>query len=96
MLTYHKCAKALDKGHQVDVVFFDFSKAFDCVPHQALLHKLCNFGISGELLNWCQDYLSNRRQRVVIDNYSSSWTEITYGVPGAGLYSWATIFCFVY
>ena len=84
MLTHRKCAKALDKGHQVDVVFLDFSKAFDCVPHQALLHKLCNFGIiSGEMLNWCQDYLSNRRQRVVIDNYSSSWAEITSGVPGA-------------
>ena len=51
------------------------------VPHQALLQKLCDFGISGELLNWCQDYLSNRRQRVVIDGYSSSWTEITSGVP---------------
>lgn len=81
ILTHHKWAKALDEGHQVDVVFLDFSKAFDRVPHQALLHKLCNFGISGELLNWCQDYLSNRRQRVVIDGYSSSLTEITSGVP---------------
>ena len=45
------------------------------------MHKLCNFGISGELLNWCQDYLSNRRQRVVIDGYSSSLIEITSGVP---------------
>ena len=81
ILTHHKWAKALDEGHQVDVVFLDFSKAFDRVSHQALLHKLCNFGISGELLNWCQDYLSNRRQRVVIDGYSSSLTEITSGVP---------------
>ncbi|XP_068739259.1 uncharacterized protein [Montipora capricornis] len=81
ILTHHKWAKALDEGHQVDVGFLYFSKAFDRVPHQALLHKLCNFGISGELLNWCQDYLSNRRQRVVIDGYSSSFTEITCGVP---------------
>ena len=81
ILTHHKWARALDEGHQVDVVFLDFSKAFDRVPHQALLHKLCNFGISGELLNWCQDYLSNRRQRVVIDGYSSSLTDITSGVP---------------
>ena len=76
-MTHHKWAKALDEGHQVDVVFLDFSKAFDRVPHQALLHKFCNFVISWELLNWCQDYLSNRRQRVVIDGYSSSLTEIT-------------------
>ena len=81
ILTHHEWAKALDEGHQVDVVFLDFSKAFDRVSHQALLHKLCNFGISGELLKWCQDYLSNRRQRVVIDGYSSSLTEITSGVP---------------
>lgn len=53
--------------------------------HQALLHKLCNFGISGELLNWCQDYLSNRRQRVGIDGYSSSLTEITSGVPQSSI-----------
>ena len=80
-LTHHMWAKALDEGNQVDVVSLDFSKAFDRVPHQALLHKLCNFGISGDLLNWCQDYLSNRTQRVLIDGYSSSLTEITSGVP---------------
>ena len=68
-------------GHQVDVVFLDFLKAFKRVSHQALLHKLCNFGISRELLNWCQDYLSNRRQRVVIRDYSPCLTEITSGVP---------------
>ena len=81
ILTHNKWARALDEGHQVDVVFFDFSKGFDRVPHQTLLHKLCNFGISGKLLNWCQDYLSTRRQRVVINGYSSSLTEITSGVP---------------
>ena len=41
------------RTHQVDVVLLDFLKAFDRVPHQTLLHKLCYFGISGELLNWC-------------------------------------------
>ena len=46
-----------------------------------MLHKLCNLGISGNLLNWCKDYLSNRTQRLVIDGYSSSLSEITSGVP---------------
>ena len=81
ILTHNKWARALDEGHQVDVAFFDFSKGFDRVPHQTLLHKLCNFRISGKLLNWCQDYLSTRRQRVVINGSSSSLTEITSGVP---------------
>ena len=81
ILTHHKWAKTLDEGRQVDLAFLDFSKAFDRVPHNALLHKLCNLGISGNLLNWCKDYLSNRTQRVVIDGYSSSLSEITSGVP---------------
>ena len=81
ILTHNMWARALDEGHQVDVVFFDFSKGFDRVPHQTLLHKLSNFGISGILLNWCQYYLSTRRQRVVINGYSFSLTEITSGVP---------------
>ena len=73
--------KTLDEGRQVDVAFLDFFKAFDRVPHNVFLHKLCYLGISGNLLNWCKDYLSNRTQRVVIDGYSSSLSEITSGVP---------------
>lgn len=44
---------ALDEGHQTDVVFLDFSKEFDCVCHNILLQKICNFGISGPLFKWC-------------------------------------------
>ena len=73
-------SKALDAGLQVDVVFLDFAKAFD-VNRKILLHKLCNFGISGSLLAWCGDYLSNRKQRVVVDGKSYSWLNITSGVP---------------
>ena len=51
ILTHHKWVKALDEGHQIDVVFLNFLQAFNRVPHQALLYKLCNFSISGELLN---------------------------------------------
>ena len=65
----------------MDVIFLDFAKAFDRVAHDVLLQKLCNFGISGALLNWCQDYLSNREQRVVIDGVNSSWCSIPSGVP---------------
>ena len=85
ILTYHQWATALDKGRQVDVVFLDFSKAFDKVNHAVLLQKLCNFGITGSLLQWCESYLSNRRQRVVLDGISSSWSDISSGVPQGSL-----------
>lgn len=81
LLTHHMWSKALDAGLQVDAVFLDFAKAFDRVNHKILLHKLCNFGISGSLLAWCGDYLSNYKQRVVVDGKCSSWLNIPSGVP---------------
>ena len=45
---------------QTDVVVLDFSKAFDVVPHQRLLHKLDHYGIRGTTLNWIQNFLTNR------------------------------------
>ena len=62
VLTHHQWVTALDEGRQVDVAFLDFSKAFDRVNHSILLRKLCSFGISGSLLQWCESYLSNRWQ----------------------------------
>ena len=81
VLINHVWSKALNAGLQVDAVFLDFAKAFDRVNRKILLHKLCNFGISGSLQAWCGDYLSNRKQRVVINGKCSSWLNITSGVP---------------
>ena len=53
--------------------------------HAVLLQKLCNFGITGSLLQWCESYLSNRRQRVVLDGISSSWSDVSSGVPHGSL-----------
>jgi len=40
----------LDKGHSIDVIYLDFQKAFDSVPHQQLLQKVSSFGIHGKIL----------------------------------------------
>ena len=47
--------------------------------------RLCNFGISGALLNWCKDYLTDREQRVVIEGMNSTWCAIPSGVPQGSL-----------
>ena len=78
---YDKFCKALDSGLEVRVIFCDISKAFDRVWHTGLIHKLKAAGISGNLLTWFIDYLSNRRQRVVFPGVNSKLNEIKAGVP---------------
>ena len=73
--------KALDEGKEIRVVFCDISKAFDRVWHAGLIAKLKSIGIKNSLLQWFGDYLKNRKQRVVINGISSSWSEIKAGVP---------------
>ena len=63
------------------MVVLDVSKAFDRVWHKGLIFKLKQNGIDGELLEWISDYLSERKQKVVIRNASSSLLSVKAGVP---------------
>ena len=57
-------------------------KAFDKVPHKRLLWKIKNIrGVGGKLLKWMKDYLSGREMRTVVKKSSSTWLEVTSGVP---------------
>ncbi len=49
--------KMLDKGQSIDVVYLDFRKAFDSVPHERLLVKLASYGITGNLHKWMQSFI---------------------------------------
>jgi len=62
----------------IDIIFLDFQKAFDKVPHERLLVKLHNHYI-GEVLSWM--WLRDRKQKVVVDGESSSWAAVKSGVP---------------
>lgn len=73
--------KQLDEGNNVDVIYLDFSKAFDKVPHRRLLHKLRSHGIGGGLVNWIGEWLTDRKQRVVLNGTMSGWKEVVSGVP---------------
>ena len=71
----------MNKRHQTDLILLDFSKAFDCVPHQRLLHKLNYYGISGPTLYWIKSFLSDRTQHVSINGSHSALANVTSGVP---------------
>ena len=65
-----------------DVIYFDFSKAFDTVNHDKILHKLKHsYAIDGPLLNYICQYLKNREQRVALGNHLSSQKSVLSGVP---------------
>ena len=66
---------------EVRSIYLDMSKAFDKVWHEGLLHKLKQNGIDGKLLAFFSNYLSNRKQRVVLNGQASEWAPILSGVP---------------
>ncbi len=76
-----KVAEYLDRGEPVDVIYLDFQKAFDKVPHKRLIERLREIGIKGKLLNWIEEWLKGRKQRVVINGKASEWIEVDSGVP---------------
>ena len=63
------------------MVYLDYSKAFDLVPHLQLIEKLKGYGIGGNLLLWLKSFLHSRSQRVVLNGTGSQWSDITSGVP---------------
>ena len=73
-------SKYIDMNKQIDCIYLDFQKAFDTVPHKRLLKKLESFGITGTLLKWIQDFLSNRQQRVVLSGTFSNWKPVLSGI----------------
>ena len=78
---FEEIAKWVDDGLPVDVVYLDFQKAFDKVPHQRLLLKLKAHGIGNDVITWIEKWLTHRRQRVIVDGEISNWKSVLNGVP---------------
>ena len=73
--------KAIDRGEITLGIFIDFKKAFDTINHSILSEKLEYYGIRGIVLQWFQNYLSNRSQVLCYKDEISSSRKITCGVP---------------
>ena len=76
-----KVTGSLDSGVNVDVIFLDFAKAFDMVPHQRLSLKLERHGFSNKIKDWIVEWLRGRKQRVCLRGTMSDWLEVLSGVP---------------
>ena len=63
---YEAVSDWVDEGKEVDIVYLDFKKAFDKVPHRRLLAKVRTCGVAGQVANWITNWLSDRKQRVAV------------------------------
>jgi len=70
----------VDEGRAVDVVYLDFSKAFDTVSHNILLGKLRKCGLDERSVRWIWNWMNGRTQRVVNSGTESGWRPVASGI----------------
>ena len=77
----HDWTLSLQSRHSTDIIYIDFSRAFDSIVFSKLLFVLQQYGITGRLLNWIENFISYRSQCVVVKGSFSSVCEVVSGVP---------------
>ena len=81
LLCMEMWTQLVEEGLPIDIIYTDFAKAFDRVPHQRLLIKMKAMGITGKTLGWIKAFLSGRKQCVRVDDHYSSWRSVMSGIP---------------
>ena len=78
---FEEITKWVDDGSPVDVIYFDFQKAFDKVQHQTIIFKLKSHRMGNSIISWIEQWLTDRIRRVVADGEVSIWKSVLSGVP---------------
>ena len=81
LIYYEDIYESLLEGVRIDTVFLDFARAFDKVNHKILMKKVKNHKIKGKIAKWIEEFLSNRKFKVVANNSMSEEEDVTSGVP---------------
>ena len=78
---FYEVFNSYDETKTVDIIYIDFQKAFNTVPHKRLMSKVKAHGIARNTLKWLGDWLSYRKQSVIINGKESEWHNVNNGVP---------------
>ena len=81
LMYLNNCIELIVTGGVVDVIYLDFAKAFDTVPHRRLLGKLKAYGVTGNIFNWIKGFLNERSQVVKVNGEESTIAPVLSGIP---------------
>ena len=77
---YNEMTGSVDEGKAVDVIYLDFSEAFDIVSHNILVKKLLKYGLDKQTVRWIENWLNGCAQSVIISGTKSRWRPVTRGI----------------